>query len=443
MPHSSGTSRRVRIIASRTGGKIEPVVEHVQRWGNTTKLVISLMIFAVVAWLLIRFQYFVGPLVMAVLLAYLFYPLATWVRKVTHISWRVTVSIIFLILILILLGLTALGGIALIEQSQSLIGFLQGALRDLPNFINTISTKTYEIGPFSFKLNLIDFNVISQTVLGVVQPLLSRTGTILGSLASSTASFFGWVSFILLVAYFILTESGGYSGRLIRLSIPGYNEDLQKFSTYLGGIWNSFLRGQLTIILITILVYIVLLGILGLKFFLGLAFLAGLARFIPYVGPAVAWTTYGLVAFFQGATLFGLAPIWYVVLVVGAAWLTDFFLDNFVGTRLMGSVLQTHPAVVMVSALIGANILGIVGIVLAGPVVASLKLVFGYVFNRLIDRDPWEVLKANPPPVSKPLIQIFLGPWNRVMILYRNVRRRIRKMVNQRRLYARSNGTKN
>src|SRR5512143_29329 len=109
MPHSSGTSRRVRNIASRTDSKIEPVMEQVQRWGNTTKLVVSLMVFAVVAWLLIRFQYFVGPLVMAVLLAYLFYPLANWVRKVTHMSWRVTVSVLFLLLILILLGLTTLG----------------------------------------------------------------------------------------------------------------------------------------------------------------------------------------------------------------------------------------------------------------------------------------------------------------------------------------------
>jgi predicted PurR-regulated permease PerM len=418
-------------------------MEQVQRWGNTTKLFVSLMIFAIIAWLLIRFQYFVGPLVMAVLLAYLFYPLANWVRKVTHISWRVTVSIIFLLLILILLGLTTLGGIALIEQSQSLIGFLQGALRDLPDFINTISSKTYEIGPFAFKLNLADFNTISQTFLGVVQPLLSRTGAILGSLATGTASFIGWISFILLVAYFILAESGGYSGQLIRLSIPGYNEDLRKFSTYLSGIWNSFLRGQLTIILITILVYMVLLGILGLRFFLGLAFLAGLARFVPYVGPVVAWTTYGLVAFFQGATLFGLAPIWYVVLVVGSAWLMDFFLDNFVGARLMGSALKIHPAIVMVSALIGANILGLAGVVLAGPVVASLKLLFGYVFNRLIDRDPWEVLKANPPPVAKPIAHIFLGPLNRVIALYHDLRPKLQKLYNQRRYYARSNGTKN
>ena len=42
-----------------------------------------------------------------------------------------------------------------------------------------------------------------------------------------------------------------------------------------------------------------LLSVLGVKNFFLLAFLAGLARFVPYVGPFVAWTTYGLVALFQ------------------------------------------------------------------------------------------------------------------------------------------------
>ncbi len=367
------------------------------RWSSTVKLLVGVVVFIIAAWLFLRFQNIVGLLLFAVVLAYLLYPLAKWFQSWSHLSWRWSVSLIFLLVVIIILGLTTLSGLAVIEQSQSLVRFLDRSLRDLPQFLDAIGSKPIVIGPYEFTPNLADVNAISQNLLGMVQPVLGQAGSLLGTILSGTANFFALFFFILIIAYFILAELGGGSSQLIRLSIPGYNEDFAQFGVYLAGIWNAFLRGQLTIILITVLVYMVLLGGLGLHFFIGLALLAGLARFVPYVGPAVAWTSYGLVAFFQGSTLFGLAPIWYVVLVVGAAWLTDVILDNFVGTRLMGNALQIHPAAVMVSALVGANLFGIVGVVLAAPVVATLRLVMGYISNRLFDRDPWLGIHTSSP----------------------------------------------
>ncbi|MBI4926843.1 MAG: AI-2E family transporter [Anaerolineae bacterium] len=196
---------------------------------------------------------------------------------------------------------------------------------------------------------------------------------------------------------------------------------MKKFTSYLGGIWNAFLRGQLTLIVITIMVYLVLLGGLGLRFFIGLALLAGLARFVPYVGPTVAWTTYGLVAYFPTDNLFGLPPLGFVLLVVGLAWITDLVMDNLVGAPLMGNALRIHPAAVMVSALVGANLFGLVGVVLAAPVVATLKLVWAYMFNRLIDQDPWRVLESSPAPVARPLLAMFRTPIIKIRGIWKQI----------------------
>jgi hypothetical protein len=92
--------------------------------------------------------------------------------------------------------------------------------------------------------------------------MLTRTTSLLTSIASGAASTVGWFFFAMLVAYFILAESGGIPGRMISLRFPGYTEDMSKFGRYLNGIWNAFLRGQLTIIFITVVVYIILLSIL-------------------------------------------------------------------------------------------------------------------------------------------------------------------------------------
>ena len=402
MPANQSTSRKLRKRTVAVQKNDDKILEG-RDWGNTTKLVVALSLFAIVAWLVVRFQNIVGLLLFSIVLAYLLYPAAKWLRNWSRFSWRWSVSIVFLLFFVLILGLITVGGLAIIEQTQNLIGFLDRSLRTLPDFLESLSSKPIKIGPFEYQTNFTDFDAVGQYLLSMVQPLLGRAGSLLGTIAGGAANFLGLFFFTMLVAYFILAESGGGDRQLIRLSIPGYNEDLTRFGSYLTGIWNAFLRGQLTIILITILLYTLLLGAVGLKYFIGLALLAGLARFIPYVGPAVAWTSYGLVAFFQGSTLFGLAPIWYVVLVVGLAWLTDLILDNLVGARLMGNALKIHPAAVMVSALVGANLFGLVGVVLAAPVVATLKLIWNYMMNRLLDKDPWYAIRSSPPPAPRPI----------------------------------------
>jgi len=360
---------------------------------------------ALVAWLLLRFRDVVGVLLMAILLAYLLYPLVDRVRTITRMSWRLAATLVFLLSVITLLGLITLSGLAIIDQSQSLIRFLQGALGDLPQLVDSLPK--FDFGTFHFPpSNLSDLGTVGQQLLSMVQPILNQTTGLLTTVASGAASVLGWTFFTLIVAYFILAESGGIPNRMFSVRVPVYNEDLRKFGKYLAGIWNAFLRGQLTIILITVMVYIIILSILGVHYAIGLALLAGLARFVPYVGPLVAWTSYGLVAFFQGTTFFGIPPLGYVILVVGCAWVTDLIMDNFVSARLMGNALKIHPAGVMVSAIIGVNLFGLIGVMLAAPVLATSKLVFEYILNKLLDRDPWEGIKTNPPPVYRSLRQV-------------------------------------
>ena len=136
-------------------------------------------------------------------------------------------------------------------------------------------------------------------------------------MASGAASFFGWLFFILLISYFILAETQGFRDRIFNVDIPNYQGDISRIGNELSRIWNAFLRGQLAIIGLTILIYTIFLGGMQVNYFFGLALLAGLARFVPYVGPAVAWTTYGLVALFQENHLFGMNPWLYAVINCG------------------------------------------------------------------------------------------------------------------------------
>jgi len=367
------------------------------RWGNTTKLVVGLTLVAIVASFLVRFQNFVAPLILAFMLSYLLYPVADWLRVKAHISWRVVVSTIYLILILSLAGLLAWGGLALLEQAQSLIRFLERAINSLPEYLSQLSTMALQIGPFQADFTEFDLGTISEQILRSVQPLLNGAGTLVGSIASSTATTIGWVLFVIVVSYFILAETEGIPGRIIYLRVPGYQQDFERLGRELGNIWNAFLRGQIVLIVLTVLVYSLMLGIMGVRFYIGLALLAGTARLVPYIGPAVAWSAYGLVAFFQ-VIPFEMSQWGYVLMVVGTAWLIDVIIDNLVTPRVLADALQLHPAAVLLAALIAVSLLGLMGIILAAPVLATLLLVVRYAARKLMDLDPWADVRTAPPP---------------------------------------------
>lgn len=387
----------------------EPPLSNSPTWGATTKLVIALTIVAIVAALLIKFQFIITPLLIALILAYLLHPVASFLQRKLHFSWNASVAVIYLFIIVLLLGLLTLGGVGLVQQVQSVVLIVQDGLRSLPELIEQISSRVYQFGPFKVDFSALDLRTLSSQVLSMVQPLLNRTGTLLGTVAGSAASFLGWTLFVVLVSYFVLTESGGLRDRIITVEIPGYAQDFERLSRELGRIWNAFLRGQIIIFFLAVTVYTVLLSILGVRYAIGLAFLAGLARFIPYVGPMVNWVVLVLVAYFQTYKLFGLEPLYYAALVLVLALIVDQIFDNFVSPRILSTALRVHPAAVLVAAIVAANLLGILGVVIAAPMLATVALFWQYTMRKLLDLDPWpepEVRQLPPPLGSRFIVYI-------------------------------------
>jgi predicted PurR-regulated permease PerM len=367
--------------------KTQPPVS--PRWGAIIKLVVTMTLVVILGALLVRFKFIIAPILMAFILAYLLLPLASLMSRRTPLSWSMAVNLIYLILVLILLALLTWGGVGLVNQVQNLITAVQDYATQLPVFIESLSHKVYVLGPFRFDFSTIDWQAIGQQVLAYVEPTLSRVGGLVGTLASSAISILGWTAFVVVVSYFFLLESGGFRTRIIQVDIPGYAEDFLRLSTQLARIWNAFLRGQIFIFLSKVITYTLVLTILGVHYAIGVALIAGFAGFLPYVGPAINWIVLGLVTFFQGSNPFGFAPLGYTVFIIIIALIIDQVYDNLIVPRLMANALKVHPAFVLIAAIIAANLIGILGIILAAPLLATLQLVGRYTIRKLLDKDPW------------------------------------------------------
>lgn len=377
------------------------------KWSPTTKLLVGLTVIALVAALLIQFRTIIGPLILAFMLAYLLHPVVAWISSIPKVSWRGAVNLIYLLLVILLGTSFTLTGLAVATQLQLLIGFVQRNVTNLPAIAADLSSRVYTIGPFVINFAQFDLQSAINQLLAAIQPILGRAGSLISTFATSAAATLGWGFFVLIISYFLLADASKMSDEFVHVEIPGYTTDIRRLGQELKNVWNAFLRGQLIIIIMVMLSYSVLMVILGMRFALGIAILAGLARFVPYVGPLTLWIVTALVAYFQGGNYFGLQPFYYAILVVGLAMVIDQVFDNLVSPRLLGQTLGVHPAAVLIAAIVAANLIGIIGLVLAAPVLATLKLVGGYVLRKMFDLDPW--------PDALPTTQPVELPWGRAL----------------------------
>ena len=378
------------------------------QWGPTTKLVVALTIVAIVIWLFIQFHTIIGPLLMAFVVAYLLHPVARLLHRGLHLSWALAVSLLYVLILLIILGGLTLGGLGLVGQIQSLVTIVQSNLASLPDFVQQLSGQVYQFGPFRLDFTRLDLNVLSTQLLGVIQPLLGSTGTLLTSIAGGAATFLGWALFIWIVSYFVVLQGGAIRGGMLRLDVPGYAEDIRRMGTALGVIWNSFLRGQIIIFILAILAYMVVFSIVGVRYALGIALVAGICRFLPYIGPFITWGTLALIAYFQPGNGLGLSPTTYAIMCVILALLIDQIFDNVVSPRIIAGALKVHPAAVLVAAIIAANIVGLLGVIVAAPILATVALFWRYTMRKMLDLDPWPEgdTVPLPPPGSQFIARI-------------------------------------
>jgi predicted PurR-regulated permease PerM len=369
-------------------------------WGTTTKLVIGLTLVAIFAGVFLYFRSVVSLVILAFIITYLLQPLVVLLSERTKMSWRLSTTLVFLIFVILLMGLLTGAGLAIAQQVSGLVRLLEELTADLPKLADDLTAYLEQFGAGNF----IDLNDLANRLLEAVQPLLGQAGSLVGSIATGAATGIGRTVFVVLVSYFILSEAQKV-GEVSPINIPDYDYDITRMSRQLKGIWASFFRGQIIIFVLVFFVYLAIYSALGVRFSIALAALTGLAVFIPYVGIWVTSIVLVLVTFFQPSNYFGFQPWQYSAMILGITLVVNFTFDNYISPRFFGRTLDIHPAAVVLSALFMASLLGLVGIFLAAPVVATVKVVGLYVFRKMVDLDPWP-----EPEVENVTVEF---PWSR------------------------------
>lgn len=380
-------------------------------WSKATKIIVSVLLLLVGAALLFYFNNYFKLLVIALVITYLLYPICTFLHTKLKLSWGLSTALVYLLLVGGMVSLLASGGTTLVTQVVNLYNTVVSNLGKISNFISSWSEFQIVVGPLSVTTPKLDTSLINELVTKYLQPMLGKMGPLVSNLAKGAGSMFFNLLITYMVSFFLTSESKGVKKSLVDIKIPGYEEDLARMGQEISKIFSSFVRGTFTVVLISIVIYSVFLGSLGLPYFFMLALIAGFGRFIPYVGAWAGWIGFIVGALMQDPTPFGLSKILYAGIILIVALVIDTIFDHILTPKVMSESLEVHPAAVLLSALIFSKLFGILGVMLAAPIFATLKLLLRYVMKKIYDEDPWEDMPYYKKPNESGLMKLMRVVW--------------------------------
>jgi predicted PurR-regulated permease PerM len=327
---------------------------------RTARVLITALLFALgLGFLYVARQTLIAFL-FAIFFAYLMSPVVSHLEKLLHGRGRAIAVIYMLLLGLVVLFFISMGpriGRESARLSQSLPALAQLSSGQIAEQLGQ---------QHGWNSRLVD----------LLRDYLASHGDEIAKLAQSVGlrvaegAKQAWLLVIVpLLSIFFLKDGRAFSEILLDMvrSRP-QRELLQGVLSDLNQMLAHFIRAQLTLALLTFVMYSAVLAMMGVPNALVLGTVGGLLEFIPVVGPLVAAVTIVGVALLMGF------PHWLWLIVFLGIW--RLIQDYVSSPRIMGHSMELHPLAAIFGVMAGGEVAGILGIFLSIPVMASLRIVF-------------------------------------------------------------------
>lgn len=207
---------------------------------------------------------------------------------------------------------------------------------------------------------------------GLVQTITAVTGTL---------AFVASLVIVPVWLFYVLNDQSQFMRTAVALIPARVRADVVNVARISDRILGKYLRGQLLLCVVVGVVTTIGLTALRVPFPAVLGLIAGIFEILPFVGPLLGAAPAVLVAVIQDPLL----GLWTALLFIVIQQVENTVLVP----RISGKAVELHPALIVLVLIIGSEVAGLTGAVLAVPVTAIIRDVFKYLYLRLGD-DPLE-----------------------------------------------------
>ena len=190
------------------------------------------------------------------------------------------------------------------------------------------------------------------------------------------------VNFILapFLAYYVLKDMDHLSKAAVSWLPTGARRDVLELARRVNKVVGRFIRGQLIVSTIVGILVACGLSLLGVRYALFLGLIAGVFDIIPYFGPILGAVPALLLALLRSP----LTAVWVLLLFVAIQQ----FEGNVLSPKVVGDQVGLHPLAVIFSILVGGELMGIVGMLIAVPAAATVKVTASFIGEKLLEEGP-------------------------------------------------------
>ena len=205
---------------------------------------------------------------------------------------------------------------------------------------------------------------------------------------SAVTSIF-WLFFIVILVFILVRDGPRIRGGILNLIPVAWRPELDRLISELASVWNLFVQGQFVMNSVIGIIVWILMSILGVRNAPALGLLAAVMEFVPGIGLTIAAIPSVLIALIIGSSWLPIPNLAFGIIVALTYVVLGQIENAYLMPRIVGRRISLHPAIVIVGAAAGAQIAGVLGILLAVPTIASLRVIGSYVGRKLFDQEPF------------------------------------------------------
>ncbi|HOB08700.1 MAG: AI-2E family transporter [Limnochordia bacterium] len=215
------------------------------------------------------------------------------------------------------------------------------------------------------------FDLIVGRIQQLVEGVAQRIAGILVGIVSQIISLL----IAPILAFYLLRDLEAIKRRSFMLIPKRYRLTVFKFCKEINRVVDGFIRGQLVNALLVGSLIAAGLALLGIKYAVFIGLLAGVFNIIPYFGPVIGFVPASLFALAKSP----LSVLWVLILFVVVNQLEA----NVISPKIIGERVGLHPLAVIFAIFAGGELMGIIGMLVAVPAAAVVRIAFLYVLKRV------------------------------------------------------------
>jgi predicted PurR-regulated permease PerM len=335
-------------------------------------------VLAIVIWLLIQASIIVIPVVFSFAIVYLLNPSVTAFER-RGMGRLLGATIMYVVVTVLLFGLGLAVWPSLADQGSQLgesipLIYERGAewvtdtaeAAGIEVVIPTLEELTDGLGTSGFEF--------TDELQGLAEGLLAVLAGVLESVAL--------IFLAPVIAFYILVDLPRATRIARDLVPPSIKEETIHVAERLGRALGGFVRGQLVAATIVALMSVFGFWAIGLDLWLVIGIIAGALNMVPLLGPWVG----GILAVGVALVTGSLGLVFAAGLVALAVQQID---NHFVSPLVLRATVKLHPSVIILSLMVGGSVAGLLGVLLAVPAVAVLKVLLSHYWRTRMLGEPW------------------------------------------------------